>query len=174
VVAVHLLDSSSEPAIVRTNVRLEIAYQGDAVYSGGSSSAGVVASSGNWLANASHAGRGVYRTVVRPVSGWAQRASVGIAVMIETEDADGTIEDSAQCRFWAAVRHVTHGWGTRSRRCCSSAWHQGRLRFRRPYLRHCLQPLYTRLQVSASPFTLAFATPFNSGACSSPFHSCSC
>ncbi|KAL1521827.1 hypothetical protein AB1Y20_021478 [Prymnesium parvum] len=99
VVVVQLFDSASEPAVARTGVRLEIEYQGDAVYSGGSSSAGQVASSGNWLANASHVGGGLYRTAVHPASGWELRTGIGVAVMVETVDALGLSDGEREFPF---------------------------------------------------------------------------
>jgi hypothetical protein len=115
VVNVWLLDGQSEPATSRTAVRMEIAYQGVANYTVGSSD-GVVAGSGNWLARASHRGGGRYEVAVHPSAGWQARDSVGIAVMVETEDALGGTDDARAFPFLgsAAPRYASSGYAFRA------------------------------------------------------------
>ncbi len=103
-IVVRLVDHESQPAASQTSVRLEIGLvstAGTNAWSGAvgapsfstGTSNGTAGTAGNWLARASHGGNGEYTVVVRPQSAWpAQGTSIGVAVMVETEDAFGTTD----------------------------------------------------------------------------------
>ena len=87
-VSVTLFDEQSEPISERTGVRFEIGYRGEGspVYSVGRTNG--TSSDGNWLATAQNAGAGQYQLAVQPATGWELQSGVGIAVLIETLDAE--------------------------------------------------------------------------------------
>ena len=98
-VIVRLLNDVSEPASERTTVRVEIGFHsasataswweavGAPVFVSGASNG---TAGGNWLATASNVGNGGYHVAVYPQAGWPSLVeTAGIAVMVETQDAEG-------------------------------------------------------------------------------------
>ena len=103
-VMVTLINDKSLPAEAQTGVRLEIGFHGalpagdwtgsvgpPAVLEG--TAGGTSGASNNWIVGASHVGGGVYRARVHPQGGWPGiTSSIGVAIMVETVDAQGAGE----------------------------------------------------------------------------------